>query len=184
MLRIEVPISPEGWDKVKREFVDPKVQVLHLEHSLVSLSKWEMKWKKPFLSETEKTREETVDYIKCMTITQNVDPSVYLHLTERNIDDVNEYMGSPMTATWFSDDGKKKKKPGNRVITNELIYYWMMSLGIPMECQKWHLNRLFTLIQVHDAENNTSNKKMSKKETFNRNNMLNEARKKKFNTKG
>lgn len=184
MLRIEVPISPEGWDKEKQEFVDPKVQVLHLEHSLVSLSKWEMKWQKPFLSDIEKTPEETHDYVRCMTITQNVDPSVYNHLTQANMDAINEYMGSSMTATWFSDDGKKGGKNKNKQITNELIYYWMMSLNIPMECQKWHLNRLFTLIQVHDAENGSSNKKMSKREVMSRNRMLNEARKKKYNSKG
>ena len=183
MLRIEIPLSPEGWDEEKQEFVEPTVQVLQLEHSLVSLSKWEAKWCKPFLSDTEKTHEETIDYVRCMTITQNVDPSVYTHLTQKNIDMINEYMGAKMTATWFSDDKRKGKKNKNKQITNELIYYWMSSLNIPMECQKWHLNRLFTLIQVHDAENTPSNK-MSKKETMNRNRMLNEARRKQYKSKG
>lgn len=184
MLRIEVPISPEGWDDEKQEFVEPTVQVLQLEHSLVSLSKWEMKWRKPFLSDTEKTYEETVDYIKCMTLSPDVDQSIYDYLTKSNIDEVNEYMGAPMTATWFSDDKKKSGKNKGRLVTNELIYYWMSSLNIPMACENWHLSRLFTLIQVHDAENNSSNNKMSKKEVMNRNRALNEARKAKLKSKG
>jgi hypothetical protein len=155
MLRIEIPISPEGWDEVKQEFVEPKTQVLQLEHSLVSLSKWESKWCKPYLTQEVKTPEETIDYIRCMTITQNVDPDVYNHVTNANIEQVNEYINAKMTATWFAEDKKKKKKARNsRPITNELIYYWMISFGIPFKCEKWHLNRLLTLIEVCEREAN------------------------------
>lgn len=181
MLQIKVPLSPEGWDEEKNEFVEPKVQVLQLEHSLVSLSKWESKWCKPFLSKTPKTSEETLDYIKFMTITQNVKPEVYEHLTAKNIEDINNYIESPMTATTFADD--KNGKNNREIITSELIYYWMVALQIPFECQKWHLNRLITLIRVCNIKN-APPKKMSKREIMSRNAALNAARRKQMNSKG
>ena len=181
MLRITVPISPEGWDEVKGEFVEPKTQTLQLEHSLVSLSRWESKWCKPFLSSNEKTAEETLDYIKCMTLTQNVDPDVYNHLTAKNIEEINQYIYAPMTATTFSED--KRGKGSREVVTSELVYYWMIALNIPFECQKWHLNRLLTLIRVCNIKN-TPPKKMSKRDIMSRNAALNEARRKRLNTTG
>ena len=184
MLRIEIPISPEGWDDEKQEFVEPKTQTLQLEHSLVSLSKWEAKWNKPFLSKDIMSHEETVDYIRCMTITQNVDPDVYNHLSAKNIQDVNDYMNAKMTATWFSEDkpGKGGKNNGKQT-TNELIYYWMISLNIPKECEKWHLNRLLTLIRVCNTENQPA-KNMSKREAMRQQKALNDARRKQLNTRG
>ena len=181
MLRIEIPILPEGWDEEKQEFVEPKVKVLQLEHSLVSLSKWESKWCKAFLSKKDKTYEETLDYIKCMTITQNVDPDVYNHLTRENIAQINKYIESPMTATFFSDD--KTGKASREIVTNELIYYWMIALNIPFECQKWHLNRLLTLIKVCNIKNSPP-KKRSKREIMSRNAALNAARRKQMNSNG
>lgn len=181
MLQIKVPLSPEGWDEEKNEFVEPKVQVLQLEHSLVSLSKWESKWCKPFLSKTPKTSEETLDYIKFMTITQHVKPEVYDHLTESNIAEINNYIESPMTATTFADD--KNSKNNREIITSEVIYYWMVALQIPFECQKWHLNRLITLIRVCNIKN-APPKKMSKREIMSRNAALNAARRKQMNSKG
>ena len=181
MLQIEVPISPEGWDEVKQEFVEPKVITLKLEHSLVSVSKWESKWNKPFLSSNSKTDEEIFDYIKCMTTTQNVDDDVYNHLTQDNIKSINKYIEAPMTATTFSED---KSSKGNReVVTSELIYYWMISLGIPVDFQKWHLNRLMTLIRVCNIKN-APPKKMSKRDVMSRNKALNDARRKQLNTRG
>lgn len=181
MLVITIP-AIEGFDDEKQEFVIlAKEQTLQLEHSLVSLSKWESKWCKVFLSKEEKTLEETLDYIKCMTITQNVNPSVYNRLTKENINDINNYIDAPMTATTFyghNQDGRSKE-----TITSELIYYWMISLNIPMECQKWHLNRLLTLIRVCNIKN-TPPKKMNKREIMNRNAALNAARKKQLNTTG
>ena len=180
MLRITIP-AVEQWDERKQEFVTTKEQTLQLEHSLVSLSKWESKWCKAFLTKQEKTFEETLDYIKCMTITQNVDPEVYKYLTNGNIDEVNRYIEAPMTATYFSED--KNGKTSREQITAELIYYWMISLNIPFECQKWHLNRLLTLIKVCNIKN-TPPKKRSKKEIMSRNAALNAARRKQLNTKG
>ena len=180
MLEIIIPAT-EQWDEKNQEFITSKEQILRLEHSLVSLSKWESKWCKPFLSRENKTMEETIDYIKCMTLTQNVDDNVYNLLTIDNIKKVNEYISAPMTATTFNDSNKKSG--GNEIITSELIYYWMISLNIPFECQKWHLNKLFTLIKVCSIKNQPP-KKMSKKDIMSRNAALNAARRKQMNTKG
>ena len=152
-----------------------------MEHSLVSLSKWESKWKKAFLSKKEKTYEETIDYIRCMTVTQNVDPDVYKYLSAENIKQINEYINDPMTATTFSES---KQSGGNHeILTAEVIYYYMIASNIPFECQKWHLNKLLTLIRVCSIKNQPP-KKMGREELLKRNNALNAARRKKFNTKG
>lgn len=182
MLTITVPITPEGWDEAKQEFVEPKHQILQLEHSLVSLSKWESKWQKPFYSKKEMSDEETLDYIKCMTLTKNVDQDVYDHLTQQNIKKIMDYIGSPMTATTFS---KENKSLNNReIITSELIYYWMIASNIPFDpCQKWHLNRLITLIRVCSIKN-TPPKKRSKRDIMSRNAALNASRRQQMNTKG
>lgn len=180
MLQITVP-STELWDERKLEFINTKEQVLQLEHSLVSVSKWEAKWCKVFLSKKEKTYEETIDYIKCMTLTQNVNPDVYRCLTKENFEQINEYISAPMTATWFSDE---KNAPNSRdQITSELIYYWMIAFSIPFDCQKWHLNRLLTLIKICNIKNKDP-KKMSKRDIMSRNAALNAARKKQLNTRG
>lgn len=180
MLQLIIP-SCELWDENKKLFVYTKEQTLMLEHSLVSLSKWESKWCKPFLSKEDKKFEETIDYARCMTLTQNVDPTIYQYLSDENVKQINHYIDSPMTATWFSED---KKKPNSREqITSELIYYWMIALNIPFECQKWHLNRLLTLIRVCNIKNQPP-KKRSKREIMSRNAALNAARKRKLNTKG
>ena len=180
MLRIMIPAT-ELWDKSNREFITTKEQTLQLEHSLVSLSKWESKWCKPFLTKDKKTIEETLDYIKCMTLTQNVDPHVYNALTDEHIEQVNKYIEAPMTATWFAEE--KNRKPNREQITAELIYYWMIALNIPFECQKWHLNRLLTLVRVCNVKNQPP-KKMSKKDLINRNAKLNAERRKLLNTRG
>lgn len=181
MLKIEIPLTPEEWDPEKEVFIAPKVQEISLEHSLVSISKWESKWCKPFLSSNEKTFEETLDYIKCMTLTKNVAPEVYDHLTQENVDEIQKYIEAPMTATTFPPD---KTSKGNReIITAELIYYWMVALQIPPEYQKWHLNRLLTLIRVCNVKN-TPPKKMSKRDIMSRNAALNASRRKQFNSKG
>ena len=184
MLRITIP-GDEQWDAGKEEFVQMrKDQPLQLEHSLVSISKWESKWCKPFIRKEPMTDEEIVDYVRCMTLTQNVDPEAYRFLTNENIEEVNQYINAPMTATWFSEEknGKSKGDKGEQ-ITSELIYYWMIALNIPLECQKWHLNRLLTLIRVCNIKNQPP-KKMSKKEIMSRNAALNAARKQQLNTKG
>ena len=180
MLRITIP-DVELWDEEKEEFVFRKGQTLQLEHSLVSLAKWESKWRKSFLSKKDKTYEETLDYIKCMTLTQNVDPDVYKNLTPSNIEQVNKYIEAPMTATFFSED--KTNGASREIVTAELIYYWMIALNIPFECQRWHLNRLLTLIKVCNIKNSPP-KKRSRKEIMNRNAALNASRRKQLNSNG
>ena len=180
MLKITIPAT-ELWDENKEEFINTKEQTLQLEHSLVSLSKWESKWNKPFLSKDTKTEEEELDYIKCMTITQNVDPNVYKFIPLNVREEIKEYINAPMSATWFSED--KNTKSSSEQITSELIYYWMVAQNIPFECEKWHLNRLITLIKICNIKSQPP-KKMGKKAIMSRNAALNAARRKQLNTKG
>lgn len=184
MLTIIVPARNEAWDEKNQMFVSTKEQTLCLEHSLVSLSKWEAKWHIPFLCDKEKTSEQVLDYIKCMTLTQNVDDYVYNCLTPENLKDINNYIEDKRTATTFTD----RRKPGapsksKELITSELVYYWMIAYQIPFECQRWHLNRLLVLIRICSIKNDTG-KKMSQSETLSSYRALNEARKKQFNTRG
>lgn len=178
MLKIKIQAT-ELYDESTNGFINIKEQVLNLEHSLVSLSKWESIRCKPFLTKQEKTVEETIEYIKCMTISQNIDDNVYKCITNEHIAEVRKYIEADMTAT--------KIKTGNNtnreIITSEIIYYWMISLNIPLECQKWHLNRLLTLVNVCNLKNSPP-KKMGKQELLSRNAELNAARKKQLNTKG
>lgn len=180
MLRITIPAT-ELWDERNERFIRTKEQTLQLEHSLVSISKWESTWGKPFLSKEIKTIDETIDYVRCMTLTQNVNPNVYFALTDENLKLVNDYIDNPMTATTFSED--KSGKPNREIITAEVVYYWMSALQIPMECQKWHFNRLLTYIRVSNIKNGPQ-KKMGKTETLKSNAALNAARRKQLNTKG
>ena len=179
MLKITIP-SQELYDEDNSIFVSTKETILTLEHSLVSLSKWESKWKKPFLTKEDKTRYETIDYIRMMTITQNVDDMVYNFIPQNIIDMVVRYIGDPMTATTFSNE---RTGGGRDIITAEIIYYWMITFSIPFECQKWHLNRLLALIKVCNIKNQKP-KKMSKSSIINQQKALNAQRKAKLNTTG
>ena len=179
MLTLTIP-TQEYWDEKREEFVSSQGKTIQLEHSLVSLSKWEAKWHKPFLSKEPKTKEEIEDYVRFMTITQNVKPELYRSLTAEHYKKINAYIDDPMTATWFS---KEKGRAGREQVTAELIYYWMISLNVPFECQKWHLNRLLTLIKVCNVKQQPD-KKMSKREILANNAALNAARRAKLHTKG
>lgn len=181
MLKITIPSCAEQYDEVHNCFLpSTKEQTIVLEHSLVSLSKWEAKWHKPYLSKEPKTMEETLDYIRCMTLTQNVDPNIYTALTPKLLSQIFEYIDSSMTATTFHQGNKP---PNREIITSEIIYYWMISYNIPFECQKWHLSRLLTLINVCNIKS-APQKKMSRNEVMARNRALNSARRKKLHTKG
>lgn len=180
---LQITIRPfELFDEGKQEFISyKKAQVLQLEHSLISISKWEQKWHKAFLSKNDKTYEETIYYIHCMTLTQNVDPISYYFISDDDMNRINEYISDSMTATFFMED--KKPARSSEIVTSELIYYWMIALGIPFECQKWHLNRLLTLIKVCQIKN-APPKKRSKRDIMAQNAALNAARRKRLNTKG
>lgn len=179
MLQITVT-NGEFYNEETNEFVYVKPQKLMLEHSLLSVSKWEARWKKPFLDSTDKTSEELLDYIRCMTINQNVNPLVYECLTQSQVESIKNYISDPATATTIKDNSRG----GNRVVTSELIYYWMTAQNIPFECEKWHLNRLLTLIRVANIENNPKKKKMARKDIYNQNRALNAARRARHGTRG
>lgn len=180
MLEITLP-AYEGWDEKKQEFVSLKEQILRLEHSLVSLSKWESKYHKTFISKEPKTYEETLDYIKFMTLTQNVGAEVYDRLTSKDLEKINEYIADPMTATVIHD--QSKGSANREVMTAEVIYYYMIALNIPVEFQKWHLNRLLTLIKMCNIKNSPP-KKRSAQSVINHYAALNAARRQQLNSKG
>lgn len=178
MLQIVVPAF-EGFNNQTNTFINIEEQKLVLEHSLISLSKWESKWNKPFLSKENKTTEETIDYIRCMTLTKNVPPEAYLALTSQNIDEIVKYIDAPMSATTIRGEHSISRE----IVTSELVYYWMILHNIPFECQKWHLNRLFKLIEVCAIKSQPP-KKMGRQAIIERNASLNAARRKKLNTTG
>lgn len=181
MLKLEVPVGAELWDEVKKEFIPPETFVLELEHSLDSISKWESKWRKAFFSKSKKNDEETLDYLKCMTITENVDSAIYNLLTAEHYKQIEEYIKEPMTAVYFRDE--QSKRGSSDTVTSELICYWMISLNIPTEYSRWHLNRLLALIKVCNIKNSKPRKR-SPKEIMRENTALNMARRKQFNTRG
>lgn len=180
MLEITIP-KQRLFNEKTSEFIYVKEQTLLLEHSLVSLSKWERKWHKPFIS-SDKTREEIMDYIKMMTITKNVDPQVYETMTEDVISQIKNYIDDPMTATTFGEHSNNGSV-NNEIITAEIIYYWMIALQIPVEFEKWHINSLITLIRVCEIKNSPP-KKRSSREIASRTAALNAARRQKYAKKG
>lgn len=180
MLRIVIP-KCDLWDEQRNEFLTRDEQILELEHSLFSVAEWESKWNKAFLSKKEKTQEESIDYIRCMTL-NHVNPEIYDSLTRQNIDDISNYINAKMTASVVND--RSTKKGGNNVVTAEVIYDWMIFLNIPFDpCQHWHLNRLVTLIRVSSIKN-APQKKMSQRELISQYAAINAANRKKFNSKG
>lgn len=179
MLTIQLA-EEETFDSNSEEFVTLPAVTVKLEHSLVSLSKWESIHEKPFLSGDEKTEAEIASYVECMILAPEDSSDLIGRFTPGEISQINSYIEAKMTATWFSDE---KKRPAREAITAEVIYYWMISFQIPFECQHWHLNRLLTLIKVCNAKNKQP-KKMSKAEIANRNRLLNKQRKEQLNTSG
>jgi len=179
MLQLDVTLE-EFYDEESEKFFSGSVFVLELEHSLVSLSKWEQFFEKPFLS-NEKTTEETLWYIRAMIVTANVPSYIFTKLDEEHFATINKYINAKMTATWFND---KNTKPGPKeIITAEIVYYWMIELGIPFECQHWHLNTLLTLVKVCNLKR-TPPKKMSRAEIAAQNRALNEKRRREAGTRG
>lgn len=184
MLYLSIPGSQEITEN--NEVVTRKATTIQLEHSLVSLSRWEAIHKKAFLDPNYKlTFPESIDYIRCMTITQNVDPSVYDRLTQADVDKVNAYINDPMTATKVNHRQPEGSAPrrSREIYTSEILYAMMIENGIPSEYQKWHLNRLMTLIEVCGVRKNPP-KPLSRKELARRNSEINAARRKKLGTKG
>ena len=178
-ISITVP-GVESFDDSKQQFVYTEETVLVLEHSLVSVSKWESRYCKPFLSQDARTSEETINYVRDMTLTHGVDPMVYLAIPDSVLAEIGAYISSPQSATTITEVGVK---PTRQVITSELIYYWMVALTIPFECENWHINRLLMLIRVCNAKNSTKDK-VNRADLLARNRRLNEERKALYGTNG
>lgn len=174
---------PKGsfYDEEKNEFIDLPETKIVMEHSLVSISKWESKWHIPYLTDKPKNKEQTIDYLRCMTITQNVDPNVYYFIPDSELLRIKSYIEDPMTATTISEEEGKGKM--SKVLTTEVLYYYMISYNIPWEFEKWHLNRLLMLIRVCSEENKPK-KKMSKKQAMSKYASLNAARRSHLKSKG
>lgn len=182
MLKIIIA-GEESFDEENQMFVFLDEPVcLVLEHSLLSLSKWESEFEKPFLSADQKTPEETNAYIKAMILTPDYPEDIILKLTKKNQTEINDYIGSNYSATTFGKaQAVKRGRP--EVITSELIYYWMVSYNVPFECEEWHLNRLFNLLQVCNIKN-SKQKKMPKREAAAMQRDLNAKRKAELGTSG
>ena len=180
MLTVQVVIS-EGFDSATQQFVASDSFDLRLEHSLVSLSKWESKFCQPFLDKKERSPEELLGYIEAMTLNENYPAGIFHTLSKENIEAINEYIGSKQTATWFNDQGPQKKS--REIITSEIIYYWMFKFTIPIDCERWHLNRLLTLIRVVN-EKEKPQKKMSARDLAAQQRRLNAQRRQEMGTRG
>lgn len=180
MLKIIVPIT-ESFNEETNSFVTAEGFELALEHSLASLSKWESREEKVFLSKDPKTTEEILRYVQDMTLTANVPPVIYTKLSNANIDAVNAYINAKMTATWFTERGPQR--PSREIITAEIMYYWMVSLQIPFECQHWHLNRLITLVRVCN-DKNAPKQKTNRRTAAEQRRMLNQQRREQYGTHG
>lgn len=181
MLTLQVPMTEELYDEDKNEFIDPEYYTLELEHSLASLSKWESREEKPFLGKEEKTKEQTLAYIRDMIITPDVPEEVFRKLSVENLNAINDYINAKMTATWFNEI--QPRRASTEIVTAELLYYMMVSLRIPFETQYWHLNRLTTLIRVIN-EKNKPTKKMPRQTARERQQQINAQRRAKYGTRG
>lgn len=187
MLKLEIPAAEDEWNEETEEFVSRRGYTFNVEHSLISISKWESKWHVPFLS-TQKTYEQTIDYIRCMTLTPGIPDEVYLQLPDSEVDRVNAYIGDPYSATTFNEDVLKENEGKgafrqDSTVTSELIYYWMFGQQIPKECEQWHINRLINLLRIFEIKSRKP-KKMSRAEIMARNAALNKQRRAKYHTKG
>lgn len=188
MLEIVIPEQHyEPFDEENNEFL-PKIDIpetkIQIEHSLISLKKWEQTWHKSFFNTEEKTYDEISDYIRCMTLTHGVDPEVYYWIPPDVIEKVVTYIKDPMTATTIKESNIVSKQKNTREgITAEIIYYWMIALNIPVEFQKWHLNQLLTLIKVVSIKN-SKQEKMDPKAAARERAELNRMRRAKYKSKG
>lgn len=179
-ITIKVP-DREFFDQVNNRFLTIKGRSLTFEHSLLSITKWESKWHKPYLSKTKKTREEAIDYLRCMCLDKVEDSTVFMAIDEHGMKEISAYIENPMTATTFREDNKRQS---HEIITNEIVYYWMTELNIPFDpCQKWHFNRLMTLIRVASIKKQPP-KKMGKKEWAAQRSAINAQRRAKYGSKG
>lgn len=182
-ITINIP-ARELFDPATNRFINTEAKTLTFEHSLMSIAKWESKWHKPYMSKEQRTEEEIRDYIRCMCITDKVDPNIFYAMDQKTINKIVDYITDPQTATTFK---KKDERPNREIITNEIVYYWMCELGIPFDpCQKWHFNRLMTLIRVASIKKQSPKKsgKKGQQDAINRMSAENARRKALYNTRG
>ncbi len=180
MLTIRIEERAEFFNDLTEKFIQVEPRTYRLQHSLVSLSKWESVWRKSFHNTDKRTFAEQTDYLKHMMVTQNVSDTELLVLMSLYGSEINAYINDPHTATTFG--GIQTSSGRNEIITSELIYYWMINYNIPIECQRWHLNRLLTLIRVFTVKNSKTKKTLN--ETYRSNSELNAARRELLNSKG
>ena len=180
MLRLTL-LGAEFYDENKEEFITIGYVEIQLEHSLVSLSKWESKFQRPFLNTEDKSPEELFYYIEAMIISPIYPVDIRTRFSQDNINQINKYIESKESATTFGVMPERRGR--GEVITSELIYYWMVAFQIPFECEYWHLNRLFALIRICNIKNSKP-KKMSRNEIASRNRELNAIRRAQYNTNG
>ena len=183
MLHLVIP-KQELWDPIREKFVSIEGAEFDLEHSLFSVSKWESKWHTPFHDDRKKkTAEQNIDYVRCMCVTEGIEPKVFNYLSEKNVKDIIDYIGDSNTATWFNE-GQNKKTGRKEIITAEIIYYWMTVYNVPESYQMWHLNKLMTLLRVCAEKNNPDKKKTNSGQLAAQRRALVAARRKKYNTRG
>lgn len=181
---LEIYIEPQEFlNEETNEIIRVPDAKLQLEHSLISIKKWESKWHKPFLGKAEKTNEELLDYIRCMSLTSNINPLVFQYLPPHIMVEIINYIKDPMTATWFNTNSIGASKSSMETITNEIIYYWMIKFGVPFECQKWHIEQLLALIKTISIKDAPS-KKMSKQEELAQRKALNAKRRAQMKSRG
>lgn len=175
----------EVFNEETQEFSSVGDIDLHLEHSLVSLSKWESKHEVPFLGPQEKTSEQILDYIICMIQDPLIPEDLFNRMKQNQVNQIQEYINSPQSATTFTKD--PYERPSREVITSELIYYWLAAFQISFEVETWHLNRLFALVRIAHIKSNESQKggqKIPKHDIARRNRELNAQRRAQYDTSG
>ncbi len=179
-LTVTIP-GKELFDQQSKTFITIPATTVTLEHSLLSISKWESKWKRSYFIKEPMTIDQSIDYIACMCLTKNIDPKIFRFMDKKTAQEISNYIADPMTATTIKH---RDKKPSREIITSELVYYWMVNFGIPFDpCQKWHFNRLMTLIEIATIKE-AGDQKMPRKEMLKQRALLNSQRKAKYNTHG
>lgn len=175
----------ELYDEEKEEFINiSEDKSIVIEHSLLSISKWESKWHKIYLDDKLKlTHEESLDYIRCMTLTQNVDPNYYRLIDNNKLIEIQKYMNDPYSATYFNEVPRGTAQRHSEKISSEVLYYYMFKLGIPKDCEKWHINRLQNLIRIFSIKD-APDQKMNKRQTADYYRRLNAQRRSKLKSKG